>query len=66
MYSRFQHKNIFKHGSISQTASLHDTNVNYALIAITQEVAELLKKSYPVQADEIDDIELIAGNNSPE
>ncbi|MFQ4136687.1 hypothetical protein PGN35_010230 [Nodosilinea sp. PGN35] len=33
-----------------------DSPVNYALIAIAQEVAELLKQSYPVQADEIDGI----------
>ena len=43
MHSRLQHKNSFEHGGIPQTDSLHDSNVNYALIAIAQEVAELLK-----------------------
>jgi len=28
--------------------------VNHALIAIAQEVAELLKQAYPVQADDTD------------
>lgn len=65
-HSRLQHKNDFEHGSIPQTDSLHDANVNYALIAIAQEVAELLKQSYSVQAHEIDGIELIAGNTSAE
>ncbi|MEN9870035.1 MAG: hypothetical protein RLZZ171_1020 [Cyanobacteriota bacterium] len=38
----------------------------HALIAIAQEVAELLKQSYRVQADGIDNVELIAGNSSAE
>ncbi|MBE9160196.1 hypothetical protein IQ265_25730 [Nodosilinea sp. LEGE 06152] len=64
MHSGLQHKNGFEHGDISQTDSLHDSNVNYALIAIAQEVAELLKQSYSAQADdEIDSIELIVGSN---
>ncbi|MGG6295094.1 hypothetical protein ACQ4M4_11935 [Leptolyngbya sp. AN02str] len=36
-----------------------DSPVNYALIAIAQEVAELLNQSYAVQADEIDGIGLM-------
>jgi hypothetical protein len=40
--------------------------VNDALIAIAQEVAELLKQSCLVQADEIGSIELVADNNSAE
>ena len=63
MHSRSQHKNDFEHGSVPQTDSLHDSNVNYALIAIAQEVAELLKQSYLAQADEINSIELIVGSN---
>lgn len=66
MHSRLQHKNGFEHGGIPQADSLHDSNVNYALIAIAQEVAELLKRSYPVQVDEIDGIELIPGESSAE
>ena len=66
MHSRLQHKNGFEHGGIPKTDSLHDSNVNYALIAIAQEVAELLKQSYPVQVDEIDGIELIPGESSAE
>lgn len=34
-----------------------DSPVNDALIAIAQEVAELLKQAYPVQSDESDRIE---------
>jgi hypothetical protein len=63
---RLQGKNGFEHESIPQTNSLHDSKVNCALIAIAQEVAELLKQSYPVQADEIDSIELVDGNSSAE
>ncbi len=59
-------KNDSEHEVTPQTDSLHDSNVNYALIAIAQEVAELLKQFYPVQADRIDGIELIAGNSSAE
>lgn len=66
IHSRLQHKNGFEHGGIPQTDSLHDSNVNYALIAIAQEVAELLKRSYPVQVDEIDGIEFIPGESSAE
>lgn len=36
---------------------LCNSPVNDALIAIAQEVAELLKQHYPVQADESDGIE---------
>ncbi len=66
MHSRLQHKNGFEHGGIPQTDSLHGSNVNYALIAIAQEVAELLKQSYPVQVDETDGIELIPEESSAE
>lgn len=45
---------------------LCDSPVNDALIAIAQEVAELLKQSYLVQADESDGIELADGNHSAE
>ncbi|PSN15684.1 hypothetical protein C7293_06030 [filamentous cyanobacterium CCT1] len=40
-----------------QPDSLCDSPINDALIAIAQEVAELLKQSYLAQADEIDSIE---------
>jgi hypothetical protein len=65
-YVRLQGKNNFEHEGIPQTDSLHDSKVNYALIAIAQEVAELLKQFYPVQANEIDSTELIDMNNSAE
>jgi hypothetical protein len=35
-----------------QTDSLRDSSVNHALIAIAQEVAELLRQIYPIQTDE--------------
>jgi hypothetical protein len=65
-YSISQCKNDFDSEVTSQTDSIYDSSVNYALIAIAQEVAELLKQSYPVQADETDSRELIAGNSSAE
>lgn len=64
MHSMLQRQSDSEHKVTPQTDFLHDANVNYALIAIAQEVAELLKQFYPIQADEIDGIELIAGNNS--
>jgi hypothetical protein len=42
----------------NETNSLHHSPVSHALIAIAQEVAELLKRSYSVQANEIDSREL--------
>ncbi|MBD2108216.1 hypothetical protein [Nodosilinea sp. FACHB-13] len=63
MHSMLQRKHNSEHEVTPQTDSLHDSNVNYALIAIAQEVAELLKQSYLAQADEIDSIELIVGRN---
>ncbi|MBE9077128.1 hypothetical protein IQ241_07430 [Romeria aff. gracilis LEGE 07310] len=59
-HSKLQRKHDSKHEVTPQTNS----PVNSALIAIAQEVAELLKQSYPIQANEIDSIELIAGDNS--
>jgi len=44
---------IHRHEGAPQTDSLRDSSVNHALIAIAQEVAELLK-TYPVQADDTD------------
>jgi len=56
-YSISQCKNDFEFVVTSQTDSIRDSSINYALIAIAQEVAELLKQYYPVQADESDGIE---------
>lgn len=56
-HSISQCKNDFESEVTSQTDSICDSSVNYALIAIAQEVAELLKQSYSVQADESDRIE---------
>ncbi len=65
-YSISQCKNDFDSEVTSQTDSIYDSSVNYALIAIAQEVAELLKQSYLVQADESDGIELADGDSSAE
>jgi hypothetical protein len=50
---RVQSRNDSEHEGTPQTDSLHDSSVNHALIAIAQEVAELLKQAYPVQADNV-------------
>ena len=54
-----QSRNDSEHEGTPQTDSLRDSSVNYVLIAIAQEVAELLKQAYPVQVGEIDRLELI-------
>ncbi|MBD2234959.1 hypothetical protein [Phormidium tenue] len=48
-----QGKNDFGHESTPQTDSLRDSSINHALIAIAQEVTELLRQTYPIQTDEI-------------
>ena len=53
-HSLVQGKNDSEHEGTTQTDSLRDSSVNHALMAIAQEVAELLKQAYPVQIDEID------------
>lgn len=63
-HSLAQGKNNSGHEATPQTDSLRDSSVNHALIAIAQEVAELLKQAYPVQVDEIDRVELIDGKRS--
>lgn len=65
-HSISQRKNDSEHEIASQNHSLGDSKVNDALIAIAQEVAELLKQSYLAQTDEIDSIELIVGSNFAE
>ncbi|GAP99917.1 MAG: hypothetical protein KME22_12275 [Hassallia sp. WJT32-NPBG1] len=40
---RVQSRNDSEHEGTPQTDSLHDSSVNHTLIAIAQEVAELLK-----------------------
>ncbi|PSR19035.1 hypothetical protein C8255_04365 [filamentous cyanobacterium CCP3] len=65
-HSVSQCKNDFEPEVTSQADYTCDSSVNYALIAIAQEVAELLKQSYLVQADESDGIELADGNSSAE
>jgi hypothetical protein len=44
-----QNKNDSEHECTHQADSLRNSSVNHALIAIAQEVAELLKQAYPVQ-----------------
>jgi hypothetical protein len=53
-HSLVQGKNNSGHEGTSQTDSLHDSSVNHALIAIAQEVTELLRQAYPIQTDEIE------------
>jgi hypothetical protein len=47
-HSTSQCKNVFESEVTSQINSIWDSSVHYALIAIAQEVAELLKPSYLV------------------
>jgi hypothetical protein len=61
---RIQSRNDSEHEGTPQTDSLRDSSVNHALIAIAQEVAELLKQAYPVQVGQIDHVELIDGKRS--
>jgi hypothetical protein len=56
-HSTSQCKNDFEFEVTPQPDYLCDSPVNDALIAIAQEVAKLLKQSYPVQADESDSVE---------
>ncbi|MBW4542475.1 MAG: hypothetical protein KME43_25580 [Myxacorys chilensis ATA2-1-KO14] len=49
-----QGKNDSGYEGTPQTDSLRDSSVNHALIAIAQEVTELLRQVYPIQTDEIE------------
>jgi hypothetical protein len=49
-----QGKNDSEQEGTPQIDSPRGSSVNRALIAIAQEVTELLKQTYPVQVDEID------------
>jgi hypothetical protein len=44
---RVQSRNDSEHEGTPQTDSLHDSSVNHTLIALAQEVAELLKTCLP-------------------
>ncbi|MBP5974048.1 hypothetical protein HW132_15190 [Brasilonema sp. CT11] len=48
-----QGNNDSGHEGTPQTDSLRDSSVNHALIAIAQEVTELLRQTYLIQTDEI-------------
>lgn len=48
-----QGKNDVGHEGTPQTHSVCDSSVNHALIAIAQEVTELLKQAYSIKTDEI-------------
>lgn len=51
-----QDKDIFEpFRSATQVDSLGDSPLNHALVAVAQEVAELLKQAYPAQADSSND-----------
>ncbi|WP_193197951.1 hypothetical protein [Nostoc sp. MG11] len=52
-HSLVQGKNNSWHEGTPQTDSLRDSSVNHALIAIAQEVTNLLRQTYPIQTDEI-------------
>ncbi|MHC0067511.1 hypothetical protein ACWATR_32195 [Nostoc sp. UIC 10890] len=52
-HSLVQGKNNSGHEGTPQTGSLRDSSVNHALIAIAQEVTELLRQVYSIQTDEI-------------
>ena len=56
-HSLVQGKNNSGHEGTPQTDSLHDSSVNHALIAIAQEVTELLRQTYLIQTDEIETVE---------
>jgi len=49
-----QGRNNSGHEGTPQTDSLRAYSVNSALIAIAQEVTELLRQTYPLQVGEID------------
>jgi hypothetical protein len=50
-----QDKDDFEHSSVTTRVDLvGDSLVNRALIAMAQEVTELLKQAYPTQADSSD------------
>jgi hypothetical protein len=50
-HSLVQDKDNSGHKGTYQTDSLRDSSANHALIAIAQEVAELLRQTYPIQTD---------------
>ena len=52
-HSLVQGKNNSGHEGTPQTDSLRDSSVNHALIAIAQEVTELLRQTYLRQTDKI-------------
>ena len=52
-HSLVQGKNNPGHEGKLQTGSLRDSSVNHALIAIAQEVTELLRQTYLRQTDKI-------------
>ncbi|NJM69852.1 MAG: hypothetical protein HC862_06290 [Scytonema sp. RU_4_4] len=50
-----QDNDDFEHSRVTTGVDVFgDSPVNHALIAVAQEVAELLKQTYSVQADSID------------
>ena len=57
-------ENDFEYEDTPQTDSLRDSSVNHALIAIAQEVTELLKQAYPLKVGEIDRMGLTDWNSS--
>lgn len=64
MYSLTQGKNDSEYEGTPQPDSLRDSSVNHALIAIAQEVTELLKQAYSLQVGEFDRMGLTDWNSS--
>ena len=63
-HSLVQEKNDSGNEGTPQPDSLQDSSVNHALIAIAQEVTELLKQAYSLQVGEIDRMGLADWNSS--
>jgi len=59
-----QGKNDSGYEGTPEPDSLRDSSVNHALIAIAQEVTELLRQTYPLQVGEIDRMGLTDWNSS--
>ena len=63
-HSLVQEKNDSGNEGTPQPDSLQDSSVNHALIAIAQEVTELLKQAYSLHVGEIDRMGLADWNSS--
>jgi hypothetical protein len=62
---RVQSRNDSEHEGTPQTDSLHDSSVNHTLIAIAQEVAELLKTCLSSDTDYLESTTRNHSSQSP-